>query len=124
MSEILNGVPSSVLLPARPYTWKRVKGPIALKIPIRGKYEEMFPELEKEVSTSPKGDFDCFLEMQKENGSGTVQVLDYSKIIFLLFLSKQYLDLSDSQVFSISSIVLDEKINELNVIGHVLDRAE
>ena len=106
---IIKGTPGPILLPAKSWEWVFIDGPFTLDIPREGVF----------VSEEDKEDF-CAIRLEH---SDDVDVwVDFGVITKSLFASKVYPDLGDTQVFSISSILLDEDKNLVTVVGNVLER--
>lgn len=101
----VGGVPSMVMMPARPYTFELNEGMFLITLPRKGKYVDLDPEF-----------FDT--------NSGEFNILDENNTLFLpsiikvLFACKKYPDLTDDQVFV--PISLKFKNDEVDIIGQVV----
>lgn len=112
--ELFRGTPQPVFLPARSYTWRHVKGPIQVTLPLRGDTEKLYSDLDNNMEFN--------LSFEVEEDGRNLSVIDFSVLTKLMFCSKNYVDLKDDQMFSISSLVVDEELNQFWVIGHVLEK--
>lgn len=100
--KVINGVPSTVLLPAKRDSWKYVSGPHALDV---GFFDLHGVGI---VGYSLAEDIDV--------------LVDLGNITKALYQNKLYPELEDNQVFSIRNILVDNEGKRVTVVGNVLER--
>lgn len=103
----IQGTPSAVLMPAKNYTFRINEEYYEIKIPRRGRYHELAPEIFDEAS----GEFDL---LNSENG-----VLFLPAITKVLFATKKYPELNFNQFFIMTHIKFGEE--EVSIIGQIID---
>lgn len=84
-SEVLQGVPTLALLPARPFGFKVSKDKYMYKVPNKGKFSEL--------------DTEFFAEDDSEFEIVSEDNVNISVVAKLLFATKQYPDLEPHQMF-------------------------
>ena len=97
---IIEGVPSTVLLPARRNKWLHVSGPHTLDV---GFFALHGPLL---VGYDVAEDIDV--------------LLDVGSITKALYETKKYPELEDNQVFSVRHILVDNDKKMVTVVGNIL----
>ena len=102
----VEGVPSMVMMPARPYTFELEDSMFMIKIPRKGRYVD----LDSEFFDADLGEFNIL----DDNG-----VLYLPSIIKVLFACKKYPDLKDDQVFVPISLKFEE--DEVSIVGQVVN---
>ena len=118
-NNIIKGQPGLVFLPSRSHSFKEVVASCVISIPMSGKFSELYPEFVE--LTKRNSDIDDFVTvLQEENRNQLMSVA----IIEVMFASKQYPDLKDNQIFSISLIRFDNETNTLHIVGDVLEFME
>jgi len=108
-SDTVNGVTTPMLLPARRWEWRHVDGPFALDVslhsPIAAKEGGGLKDV---VSFECASDIDVWF--------------DFGTLIKTMFTEESYPKLEDTQVFVISSIVVNKKREIVTVVGNVLEK--
>jgi hypothetical protein len=118
-NNIIKGQPGLVLLPSRVHSFKEIVTSHVVSIPMSGKFSELYPDFVE--LTKRNSDIDGFVTVLKKEECNQLMSV---AIIEVMFASKQYPDLKDSQIFSISLINFDNKTNTLHVMGDVLEFME
>lgn len=98
-TNIVSGVPSTVLLPSKRDKWEFVSGPHAIEVS-----SDMFSE-GNVVSYSLADDLHT--------------MIDLGMLTKTLYLSESYPDLGDSSVFSIRSLLVNNDTNMITVVGNI-----
>jgi len=113
---IIKGQPGFVILPVKQYEMKIVVSSYTFSIPILGKFSELYPDFfELAKKTSETDVFETVFYVDDKACVASVAAME------VLFAAKKYPNLSDNQVFSIGSTVIDKKNNLLHIIGSVLE---
>jgi len=118
-NKIIKGQPGLVLLPSRLHSFKEVVASCVISIPMSGKFSELYPEFVELTKRNSAID-DFVVVLQAENCNQLMSVA----LIEVMFASKQYPDLKDNQIFSVSLISFDNKDNTLHIVGDVLEFME
>ena len=105
------GVPTLMLLPARPYKFTVSEEEHTITIPRRGKYTE----IDSQFFTEEDGEFDILAEAKEE---GIESILYLPSISKVLFATAQYPALGKDQAFTPMAIIVREE--EIDIIGNVI----
>ena len=106
-SDPVSGLPTLLLFPASTYTFKVSEKEFTLKIPRKGCYHDICPEL----FTTEDGEF-CIYDDENK-------VLYIPAITKVLFAINQYPELEFNQFFAPIALVIDD--DEVSIIGQVVE---
>lgn len=113
---IIKGQPGFVMLPAKQYEMKVVVSSHTFSIPILGKFSELYLDFFELAKKTPETDvFETVFYADDKSCVASVAIIE------VLFAAEKYPELSDNQVFSIGSIIIDKKNNLLHITGSVLE---
>ncbi len=104
LAEVLNGIPSMALLPAKQFSFKVSTDRYMFKFPNKGK----FSDIDSEFFAEDETEFEVYTE-------GNVNV---SVITKLLFATKQYPELEPNQLFCPINFKIED--NEVTMYGQVV----
>ncbi len=108
MSDTIKGTPGPILLPAKRWEWRHINGPFTIEVP------------RTSTLVGEEGERSCSINLKY---ASSIDVwVDMGVLTKSLFSSSVYPKLEDNQVFSISSIILDETTDVVTVVGNVLEK--